>query len=245
MNQLKRIKIILPLSVFIISVLIVLIFTIIKQNHNKGELSCQKIKKIYVKGFKKEMRKEMIREFFSSFSSHPSDASIDKAVSALEEGQIDKSIILFEELATQDDAYTVKTTGSFLVMLYAHKNNDEKTLYWHHQLALMHSSPSAQYGLALNYSKICEEEVQEAKTEMVAKLQFFLKIIKFSFPKLNIQAYTDFLQNPDLLPKDYVQAYFWANLAVQNQFPTALGLRDLIAEKMTAQEIEQALNFSY
>lgn len=243
MKRIKEIKEILLLSAFVISALIVLSFAIIKQSDNEEEFSCQLAKKVYVKGFKKEMRKQMIRETVSSFSS--SSADFDKALSALEEGQIDKSITLFEKLATQDDAYAVETAGSFLTMLYAHKNNYEKTLYWYHQLALMPSTPSAQYGLALGYFKICEEEVQEAEAEIVAKLQLVLKIIKFSFPKLNVQAYIDFLQDPDLLPKDYIQAYFWADLAVKNQFPTAVELRDLIAEKLTAEEVEQALNFSY
>lgn len=142
----------------------------------------------------------------------------------------------FEKMLEEekDDSFLRIIALNFLTLLYFDKGDIEKSYHYLYERAVssLHETSTA-YEMALFYSKICKEELKETHAKvMLEKLADFNELKK-AFPDIiNVGAYIKFYMNINNYPTDYIQAYYWADLAVKRNLPLALELRNLIAEKI-------------
>lgn len=162
--------------------------------------------------------------------------------------RVDKNKERFETIMQEeDDPFLLMAASNFLVFLYFNEGDIEKSYsYLHERLMLSFFETSTLYEMALFHSKICEKELERARAKVrLEKLADFEEIKKLHPNMIDISNYIKYYMDIHNYPKDYIQAYYWANLAVERNLPLAVEMRELIAENMTAEEIEQALNYFY
>lgn len=224
------------------------LFATAKQDQE--ESFCQEMKSIYLEANikHKEYVNEQATLLIKQQNEQPNYLLYRAMASVTDEEAINNGIILWEKLtettAKNDFIYTV--SSYWLAILYANKKDSENALYWFLNSALPPYKSLQQYELSLYHSKICEEELKEMQEEIRSQNQQDLQELESEdlVRKIKTNA-LDPLIKMDNFSKDYIQAYYWANLAAQNNYPSALQLKKLIAEKMSPEEIQTALNFVY
>lgn len=223
-----------------------------EENKSNEVLFCEKMRELYVESAVEHRR--IMDGLSLIFSIEQSEETENfewfNTQYRLMQGNKDSAIRQLEEIVEKtdiEDELLYQFALYDLVILYADKHDYEKALHWSHKFSSLSLMTIEQYRWGLTYSKICEEELKSALEEFHLRIQEDITADKQMnrLKNINLDTYIDFFNNLDNFPKDYVQAYYWADLAVKNQFPLAVELRELIVEKMSSEEIEQALSLSY
>lgn len=213
---------------------------------------CENMGEVWVKEFarNKHSAEGALIQLQANLSKKPNEQSeqFNLGIEAFFNGDVEKSTEEFEKImqAKVDNHLLNAFTSSFLSGLYFEKGDIEKSYHHTYKWASFVAGTSTIYDMTLFHSKICEEELKETREKLELKLLADDDEIKKFFPNaVDTSAHTKYYMDINNYPKDYIKAYYWANLAVEWHLPLADELRDLIAENMTDEEIEEALNFSY
>lgn len=141
---------------------------------------------------------------------------------------------------TEDDTIYVLSADALMRFHIAEGAPVEVIWDLHNSIAFY--LPSYQYFNGVGFSGLCEEEL--SNFTMRERL-FFETLVKA--PDILETILIEFvLKNNDVdSPVDNGTAYIWANLAVKNEFPSALELRELIIERMSPEETQNVLDGVY
>lgn len=238
MKTIKKIFFLVGFSVFVL------------QSQATQESSfCQSIEEAYLSEFARD--KVKFNTVFGEIqNAETPNEHYNSGMQAFFAGDVDKSIEEFEKITQVErgDPLLRAVSLNHLMFLYLEKGDLEQSFSYLHErtASSLVGASHLFYQMALFYSKLCEEDLKEARTKiMLEQLSGFYKV-KETFPDMiDYGTHMKYYMDINNYPKDYIRAYYWTDLAMKNKLPLADELNYLIAEKMTAEEIEQALNLSY
>jgi TPR repeat protein len=159
--------------------------------------------------------------------------TFDDASAAYKRGDNTEAMKLYQLSAAQGDVRAQFSLGAMYDSGEGVTQDYAEALKWY-QLAAAHGQANAQYNLGIMYNigrVVAQDYAEAVKWYRLAAVQGHVSA------QLNLGI---MYHNGQGVAKDYVRAHMWLNLAATSGDADAVTHRDLIARKMTSQQIAQA-----